>query len=199
MYPKIIQELIDKFARLPSIGPKTAERMVFYLLNKPASELHQLGEAIENIKGKIKICKQCFNFSETNPCHICRDDKRDKKIICVITKPQDLLVIEKTKHFNGQYHILGGNINPLENISPENIKIKELLSRIKIDQIEEVILAFNPDMPGETTTLYLKKLLKQNFPDLVLTRLARGLPMGADLEYADEVTLENALARRQGI
>jgi recombination protein RecR len=140
----------------------------------------------------------CFNFSETDPCHICEDAKRSKDVICVVSKPQDVAIIEKTNSFTGLYHILGGNINPLENISPQQIKIKELLIRIKQNNATEIILALNPDMQGETTSLYLTKLIKQ-IPDIKITRLARGLPMGADLEYADEVTLENALKDRREI
>ena len=195
-YPKIIQNLINQFAKLPSIGPKTAERLVFYLLYRPQSELNQFGEALEHLKENIKICSVCFNFSETNPCHICADHRRNQKIICVVAKPQDLTAIEKINRFDGVYHILGGHINPLEDVKPENIKINELVERIKNNNINEIILALNLDLPGETTSLYLTKLLKQ-FKNLKITRLARGLPMGADLEYADEITLENALKSRQ--
>lgn len=198
MYPKIIQNLIDQFAKLPSIGPKTAERLVFYLLNRPQTQLHQFGEAIEHIKDNIKVCQTCFNFSDSNPCQICSDSRRDKNIVCVVAKPQDMAMIEKSKSFSGLYHILGGNINPLEGIEAEKIKINELIDRLKNNQLQEIILALNPDIPGETTTLYLTKLLKQ-FPQIKISRLARGLPTGADLEYTDEVTLENAFKGRQPI
>ncbi|MEK7653122.1 MAG: recombination mediator RecR [Patescibacteria group bacterium] len=197
-YPSSIQNLINQFAKLPSVGPKTAERLVFYLLKQPESELHQFGEAIENIKGKIKICSRCFNFSENDPCPICADPRRDQKMICLVAKPQDVIALEKTGIYQGVYHVLGGNINPLENIAPENIKINELVGRIKNNGVTEIILALNPDIEGETTALYLVKLLKQ-FPNLKITRLARGLPMGADLEYADEVTLENAINGRREV
>ena len=170
--------------------------MVFHLLYQPQSELHEFSHAIDHLKSSIKQCRLCFNFSESDPCYICNNSQRDKTLICVVAKPQDMAIIEKTGSFNGTYHILGGNINPLENISPHNIKIKELLLRIKNDSIKEIILALNPDMNGETTSLYLLKLIKQ-FPKIKITRLARGLPMGADLEYADEVTLENALKDRK--
>lgn len=196
MYPKIVQNLIDQFARLPSVGPKTAERLVFYLLKQPETQLHQFGEAIEHIKENIKICQKCFNFSESDPCHICSDSRRNSKIICVVAKPQDLIAIEKTASFDGLYHVLGGHINPLENTTPQDIRIKELSDRIKNNGITEIILALNPDLESETTSLYLIKLLKQ-FRNLKISRLARGLPMGADLEYADEITLENALKTRQ--
>ncbi|MDO8669319.1 MAG: recombination mediator RecR [Candidatus Buchananbacteria bacterium] len=195
-YPLIIQNLIDQFSKLPSIGPKSAERLVFHLLYQPQNELHEFSQAIDHLKINVRQCQICFNFSESDPCYICSNPKRNKTIICVVAKPQDMAIIEKTGSFEGVYHILGGNINPLENISPQNIKIKELLIRIKNNGVKEIILALNPDMSGETTSLYLSKLIKQ-FPDIKITRLARGLPMGADLEYADEITLENALKDRK--
>ena len=195
-YPQIIQNLIDQFARLPSIGPKSAERLVFHLLYRPQNELHEFGQAIDQLKSQVKQCQICFNFSESDPCYICNNRQRDKTLICVVAKPQDMAIIEKTSAFEGVYHILGGNINPLENISPQNIKIRELLLRIKNNGVKEIILALNPNMEGETTSLYLTKLIKQ-FKDIKITRLARGLPMGADLEYADEITLENALKDRK--
>lgn len=195
-YPLIIQNLIDQFARLPSIGPKSAERLVFHMLYRPQNELHEFSQAIDHLKSSVKQCQICFNFSESDPCYICNNLKRNKTIICVVAKPQDMAILEKTSAFDGTYHILGGNINPLENISPQHIKIKELLNRIKNNGVKEVILALNPDMGGETTSIYLTKLIKQ-FPDVKVTRLARGLPMGADLEYADEITLENALKDRR--
>lgn len=197
-YPFIIQNLIDQFAKLPSIGPKSAERLVFHLLYRPQNELHQFSQAIDHLKSSVKQCQICFNFSENDPCYVCRHPQRDKTIICVVSKPQDMAIIEKTASFDGVYHILGGNINPLENISPQNIKIKELFERFKNNGVKEVILALNPDMTGETTSVYLTKLIKQ-LPQIKITRLARGLPMGADLEYADEITLENALKDRKEI
>ena len=168
------------------------------MLYRPQTELTQFGEAIEHLKEKIQLCTVCFNFSESNPCHICADSQREKHLICVVAKPQDMAAIEKVKSYNGLYHILGGNINPLENIKPENIKIRELIQRIEKGGITEIILALNPDLEGETTTLFLSKLLKK-YPQMKITRLARGLPMGADLEYADEVTLENAINSRQNM
>ncbi|MFA5047563.1 MAG: recombination mediator RecR [Patescibacteria group bacterium] len=196
MYSDNIQKLIDKIARWPSIGPKTAERIVFYLLKQPRQDTDNLINALSELKEKITICQVCFNFSENNPCPICSDTKRDRQIICLVTKPQDVNSIEKTNSFSGLYHVLGGNINPLENISPQDIKIKELLDRIKRDQVKEVILALNPDLTGETTSLYLTKLIKQ-MPDIRISKLARGLPVGADLEYADPSTIESSLKGRQ--
>ena len=197
-YSSSIQNLMDQFAKLPSIGPKTAERLVFYLLKQPKSELIKFAEAIEHIHEKISLCSSCNNFSESNPCAICGDHSRDSRIICVVAKPQDVSALEKTHSFSGLYHVLGGNINPLENLQLNEIKINSLIKRIKERQASEIILALNPDMEGETTSLFLIKLLRQ-IPGLKISRLARGLPMGADLEYADEITLENALKGRSQI
>lgn len=199
MYSPAIQKLINQFANLPGIGPKTAERLVFHLLYQPQSSLIAFGEAIEHLKNNIVTCSNCFNFSETNPCHICDDLRRQQGVICVVAKPQDVSALEKTKIFNGVYHVLGGTINPLRHCGPENLKVKELLQRLKSSPAQEVIFALNPDFDGETTMSYLSKVIKQYFPVVKLTRLARGLPMGADLEYADEVTLEKAMESRQNI
>ena len=196
-YPQSLQNLINWFSRLPGLGPKTAERLVFYLLNQPPADLEKFGLAVKNLKQNIITCLKCQNFSETNPCLICKDAKRNQSVICIVAKPQDLAAIEKTNQYQGVYHILGGTINPLEGIGPQHLKIKELVERIKKDRVREIILALNPDMEGETTTLYLKKLLKPY--KIKITRLARGLPMGSDLEYADEITLGDALKGRKEI
>lgn len=198
MYQPIIQNLINKLARLPSIGPKTAERLAFFLLKESPDELDQLVKAIIKAKQSIKMCPICFNFSESIPCPICSDSRRDHSLICVVSKPQDVAAIEKTNFFSGVYHVLGGNINPLDNYFPENLNINQLLDRIKNQEIKEIILALNPNMEGETTSLFLINKLKQN-PKIKITKLARGLPMGADVEYADELTLENALKGRQQV
>jgi recombination protein RecR len=198
MYSPAIQNLINQFAKLPSVGPKTASRLVFYLLSKPRQELIQFGEALEHIQEKIKICSVCYDFGESDPCPICADVRRDRQVVCVVAKPQDIEALEKARIFEGTYHLLGGNIDPLAGVTSANIRLQELIDRVKSQAVKEVILALNPDMEGETTALYLVKLLKQ-FPDLKITRLARGLPMGADVEYADEVTLENALSNRQTV
>jgi len=197
-YPKLIQNLINQFAKLPSIGPKTAERLVFYLLYQPQKDLHDFGEAIEHLKENIKICSKCFNFAETNPCYICEDSRRDTSLLCVVAKPQDMAAIEKVKSFNGLYHILGGNISPIENIQPKSLKLQELIDRLTKEDISEVLIALNPDVPGETTTAYIQKIL-QKFPNIKTSRLARGLPVGADLEYADDATLESAINSRQEV
>lgn len=198
MYSPAIQNLINQFAKLPSVGPKTASRLVFYLLSKSRHELVQFGEALEHIQEKIKTCSVCYNFGENDPCPICSDSRRLRAIVCVVAKPQDIEALEKARIYEGVYHLLGGNIDPLDGVMPADIRLQELISRIRSQDVKEVILALNPDMDGETTALYLIKLLKQ-FPDLKISRLARGLPMGADVEYADEVTLESALHNRQSI
>lgn len=196
MYSPSIQKLVNQFAKLPSIGPKTAERLVFYLLKSRPEELDAFAQGLLEIKDKITLCRNCYNFAETDPCPICADNRRNRQFWCLVTKPQDIEVLEKTGIFDGLYFVLGGNINPLE---PEkNLRLKELTEKIKTEKPTELILALNPDMAGETTLLYLKKILA-DFPNLRVSRLARGLPMGADLEYADEITLENALKGRQNI
>ena len=199
MYPKIIQNLINQFSKLPSIGPKTAERLVFHLLYQPQNALVDFGVAIEHLKENIKICQTCYNFSENDPCTICADPRRNTKLICVVAKPQDLANLEKSAAFDGLYHVLGGSLNPAKSIGPENLKTRELIVRAKKDGVQEILLALNPDMDGETTSLYLTKLIKQHCPEVKISRLGRGLSMGADLEYTDEVTLENAIANRQTI
>jgi len=196
MYSPSIQKLINQFAKLPSIGPKTAERLVFYLLKSQPNELDIFASSLLEIKSKIALCQNCYNFAETNPCPICADSRRNRQLWCLVTKSQDIEILEKTGIFDGLYFVLGGNINPLE---PEkNLRLKELMEKIRTEKPLELILALNPDMAGETTLLYLKKILS-GFPELKISRLARGLPMGADLEYADEITLENALKGRQNI
>lgn len=193
--PESIQNLINDFSKLPGVGQKTAERYVFYLLTRPRQELDNFAKSLQLLKTTTKICSNCFNVAENDPCIICSDPKRDKTIVCVVADTRDLLAIEYTHEYNGIYHVLGGILKPLENIKPENLKIKELIERIKNDSIKEIILAFNPDMEGETTAMYIKKQLQPS--QIKITRLARGLPMGADLEYADEITLTNALKERK--
>jgi recombination protein RecR len=212
-YSKVIQDLIDEFNKLPGIGPKTSERFVFYLLENSPENLDSLAEAIQALK-KVSQCSVCFNFSEQKICPICADRRRYHSIICVVAKPQDLMAIEKTKEFKGVYHVLGGIIDRPRGIGPKELKIKELVSRIKKEpKIKEIILAFNPDLEGETTILYLTKILQpirqapfgpssgrgQGKLEIKITRLAKGLPMGGELEYADELTLSDALKGRKEI
>lgn len=192
--PESIQNLIEEFNKLPGIGPKTSERFIFYLLKQPKKELDQLAERLKHLKEKIIICPVCFDFTEKTPCSICSDAKRDQKTICVVAESPDMFAIEKTGKYQGTYHVLGGIINQIEGIGPEQLKIKELVSRIKKDRIKEIILATNPDLEGESTALYLARLLKPL--KIKITRLGKGLPMGSDIEYADEVTLANALSGR---
>jgi len=193
--PGIIQKLISQFNKLPGIGPKTAEKLAFFLLRQPRESLIDFADSLTAAKDNLKICSQCQNLTETDPCNICRDPNRDHKTICVISDVQDLMALEKTGSFNGLYHILGGTLNPLEDITPDKLNIQALLNRVKSDHIQEIILGTNPDVEGETTMLYLTKLLKNN--NLKITRLGRGLPMGSDIEYADEITLTNAIKDRK--
>ena len=197
-YPQSIKDLIDQFAKLHGIGPKTAERLVFYLLKQPKQDLAEFSEVLKHLKDKITICQKCQNFAETDPCPICSDKKRNPAVICLVAKPQDLFALEKINEYQGVYHVLGGVLDPLEGVTPDQLKIKELIERIKKDGVREIILALNSDMPGETTILYLTKLLKQ-FKNIKITRLAQGLPSGSDLEYSDEVTLGNALKGRREV
>lgn len=196
-FSPIIQKLIEDFNKFPGIGPKTSERFVFYLLSLSDQELKEFSQDLEQLKNKVTTCSTCLNFSETDPCYICADKKRDQQTICVVALPQDLRAIEKTQQFKGLYHILGGTINPSQGITPEKLNIKQLLKRVKNNKIKEVITAFNPDMEGETTLLYLKKVLSPF--KIKITRLARGLPVGSDLNYTDEITLADALKDRREI
>jgi recombination protein RecR len=196
MYPKIIQELINYFSHFPNIGPKTAERFVFYLLKKSPEDLNKIAETIKKLQ-EIKFCQICGNLSEQATCSICSDPKRDRNIICVVAEIQDLMVLEKIKEYKGLYHVLGGTINQFKQITPEKLNIKNLLKRLENQKIREVILALNPDLEGETTALYLIDKIR---PFRVkISRLARGLPTGSDLTYADEITLINAIKRRENI
>jgi len=205
-YPSPIQTLINEFSKLPGIGPRAAARFVFYLLKKPPTELDALGAAVLNLKKEISVCPKCFNITDNNSplkkdkervslCPICQDPERNQKIICVVEEAFNIPAFEKTGQFNGLYHVLGGVIKPHKGIGPEQLKIKELIERIKNDGITEIIIATNPTTEGETTALYLVRLLKPF--KIKTTRLARGLPTGGDLEYTDELTLGSALAGRR--
>jgi len=196
-FPKNIESLINGFSRLPGVGPRTAARFVFYLLNCPQEELNNLSQNIAHLKNDIAICSVCGNFAEKSPCEICSSEKRDHEIVCVVAQPQDLEAIEKTQEYFGLYHILNGTINPLRGIGPNLLRIKELENRLNVHPPKELILALNPDMEGETTVLYLTKLLKKY--NLKITRLARGLPIGSELEYADEITISSALNERKEV
>ena len=195
-FPAAIQNLIDYFSKLPTVGPKTAERYAFYLLKQDAEELQKFAQAIAELKEKTTICQTCLAVSETNPCTICLDKNRNKKQICLVADSRDMLVVEATKQFNGLYFVLGGLLNTIAGVSPEQLNVKQLISRLKSSQIAEIILALNPNLEGETTILYIVKLIKSLNLKIKITRLAKGLPSGSDLEYADEITLANALKYR---
>lgn len=195
--PESIQNLIEELSDLPGIGPKTAERLTFYLLKESPEKRRSLGKAILELTEKVKICSSCYNLTEGDPCAICSNPKRDPSQICVVEEPLDVLALEKIGSYLGLYHVLGGAISPVEGIGPENLKIRELIERIKNnkDKIKEIILATNPNLEGEATAMYLANLIKPY--NIKVTRLARGLPTGASLEYADEITLQRALEGRQ--
>ncbi|MBU0619107.1 recombination mediator RecR [Patescibacteria group bacterium] len=196
--PVAIQRLINSLEKLPGIGPKTAQRLTFYLLNVPQTELDTFGQAVSGLKKNTHICPLCFNVDELEPCSICQDRSRNQTVICVIEQPLDILAIEKTEAFNGLYHVLGGVIDPLNNIGPDELHINELPLRLKNSQVKEVILATNPTMEGEATAMYLQKLINEKLGTAIkLTRIGRGLPTGADLEYADAATLLKALEGRR--
>ncbi len=192
-----IEKLSELFAQLPGIGRKTAHRLALYVLKMPHQEVTALAQALINVKDKVSYCSICSNITETDPCAICSNTKRERTFICVVEEPHDVLAIEKTHEFKGLYHVLGGALSPLDGVGPEDLKIKELLQRISNTTIDEVILALNPNVEGEATTLYLSRLLKPL--GIKITRIARGLPVGSDLEFADEATLTRALEGRVAV
>ncbi len=195
-YPETINNLIESFAKLPGIGRKTAERFVFYLLKRPQDEIEKFAKNLYKLKEHNFTCPECYNFSQSDGlCEICSDQNRNSNLLCVVEKFHDLNVLEATGEFKGLYHVLGGKIDPPEGITPNKLKIQELIERIRNKNIEEVILALNPDIQGESTIIYLKNILSQL--NIKITLLARGLPMGSDIEYADEITLLNAIKGRQ--
>ncbi|MDA8234471.1 MAG: recombination mediator RecR [Clostridia bacterium] len=196
-YAGPVAKLIEEFAKLPGIGPKTAQRLAFHILNSPREAGSSLAEAIVEAREKITYCTVCSNLTDRDPCQICSDVKRNNGVICVVEEARDVVAMEKTREFKGKYHVLHGAISPLDGVGPESLKIKELLSRIQGEQVEEVILATNPNIEGEATAMYLARLLKPL--GLKVTRIAHGLPVGGDLEYADEVTLSKALEGRREI
>lgn len=198
MLPKSIQNLIDEFSRLPGIGPKTAARLAFYLLTKPDYEVGRFGESLLNLKKDLKICSECYNITDDDKCRVCNDGRRDKGVIAVVEESLDVIALEKSGGFRGIYHVLGGSIDPLNGIGPENLRISELIDKLNISEIAntEIILATNPDFEGEATASYIKEKIIQLGKDIKITRIARGLPMGGDLEYADEVTLKRSLEGR---
>jgi len=190
-----VYKLIQELNKLPGIGPKSAQRLTYYLLRAPNEQAQLLAEAILSVKQKTKLCSICFNVTDSDPCLICRSDRHDQSKICVVEQPQDILALEHTKIYNGLYHVLHGAISPTEGIGTNDIRIKELMKRLQGSSVNEVILATNPNLEGEATAMYLKKLISPL--DIRVTRLARGLPFGTELEYADDVTLTRAIEGRQ--
>jgi len=192
-----IAKLIEELSKLPGIGPKSAQRLTYYLLRAPADQVQALAEAIKAVKEKVVLCSACLNITDSDPCAICKDEERDRTKICVVEEPIDILPLERTKKYNGLYHVLHGVIAPTEGMGPEELKIKELLSRLNDGLVTEVILATNPNLEGEATAMYLQRLIAPL--GIRTTRLARGLPYGGDLEYADDVTISRALEERREV
>ena len=197
MYEGAVQDLIDELGRLPGIGPKSAQRIAFHILEADSEDMIRLADSIRTVKDKVKLCRICFNVSEQETCGICRDERRDGTAICVVEESKDVMAIERTRTFRGRYHVLGGAINPIGGIGPDQLHIRELLTRLQDDTIQEVILATDPNLEGEATATYLSRMLGST--GITVTRLASGLPVGGDLEYADEVTLGRALEGRRNV
>jgi recombination protein RecR len=195
MYEGPIQDLIEELGRLPGVGPKGAQRIAFYLLNADAVDVKRLAHALVEMKDKVRFCRACFNVAEADECRICLDTRRDQAIICVVEEPKDVVAIERTREFRGRYHVLGGAISPIEGVGPDDLRVKELMTRLSDGSITELILATDPNLEGEATATYLARLVKPM--GLRVTRLASGLPVGGDLEYADEVTLGRAFEGRR--
>lgn len=196
-FTRPLAKLIEEFQKFPGVGPKSAQRMAFYVLDMTPESAENLASSILEAKEKVKHCSACFNLSERDPCEICSDDRRDRTTICVVAEARDLIALERTREYKGLYHVLTGLISPLEGRGPEQLSIRELINRIPTDGVKEVILAINPTVEGDATVLYLSKLIKPL--DVKVTRIAFGLPVGADLEYADDVTLTRALEGRREI
>lgn len=196
-YPEPISKLIDSFTKLPGIGPKTAVRLAFFVLNMKEEDVLDFAKALANAKRELTHCSVCGNITDTDPCNICQDDSRDRSLICVVQDPKDVIAMEKMKEFNGKYHVLHGAISPMDGIGPEDINVPSLLNRLKDEEVQELILATNPNVEGEATAMYISRLVKPS--GIKTTRIAHGLPMGGDLEYADEVTLSKALEGRREV
>ncbi len=197
IFPKSIASLIEYFQKFPSVGPKSAQRMAFYMLRMPESEVQKFAQAILDAKRNTRTCEVCFNLSSASPCEICTNPKRDRSVICVVAETKDLIAIEKTNEFKGLYHVLQGLISPMDGIGADDIRIKELLNRLTSEEVKEIILALPPSVEGEATSLYLTKLIKPF--GIKISRIAFGLPVGADLEYADEITIAKAIEGRREI
>ena len=194
MYIDTVEDVIDALGRLPGIGPKSAQRITFHLMRLPVEDIERLTSSISLMKEKIRFCESCFNISELELCPICEDSQRNNEMLCVVEEPKDIIALEKTAEFKGRYHVLGGSISPIDGIGPEQLKVAELLRRIEPERIEEVIVAVNPNIEGEATAIYLARLLEPL--GVKVTKIASGLPVGGDLEYADELTLGRAFLGR---
>jgi recombination protein RecR len=195
MYDGVVQDLIDELGRLPGVGPKSAQRIAFHLLQAEEPDVRRLADVLIEVKARVKFCSICFNVSEDDQCRICRDPRRDETVLCVVEEYKDVVAIERTREFKGRYHVLGGAISPIDGIGPEQLRVRELMMRLSDGTVTELILATDPNLEGEATATYLTRMLKDL--DLTVTRLASGLPVGGDLEYADEVTLGRALVGRR--
>jgi recombination protein RecR len=195
VYEGVVQDLIDELARLPGVGPKGAQRIAFYLLAADPTDVRRLAEVLVEVKEKVRFCRTCGNVAEEDECRICRDPRRDLSLLCVVEEPKDVVAIERTREFRGRYHVLGGAISPIEGIGPDDLRVKELMTRLADGAVTELILATDPNLEGEATATYLARLIKPM--GLKVTRLASGLPVGGDLEYADEVTLGRAFEGRR--
>ncbi|BBH65175.1 recombination protein RecR [Actinoplanes sp. OR16] len=197
MYEGAIQDLIDELGRLPGVGPKSAQRIAFHVLSADPADVKRLSDALRKVKELVRFCTTCFNVAESDQCRVCRDTRRTNEVLCVVEEPKDVVAIERTGEFRGRYHVLGGAINPLEGVGPDNLKIRELLIRLGTGEVKELILATDPNTEGEATATYLGLLVKPM--GIAVTRLASGLPVGGDLEYADEITLGRAFEGRRAI
>jgi recombination protein RecR len=197
VYAGPVQDLIDELGRLPGVGPKSAQRIAFHLLKLSKDDALRLAHSITEVKERISFCRRCFNISEGEECELCLDTKRDPHTVCVVEEPRDIAAVEKTREYRGLYHVLQGAISPIEGVGPEQLRVKELLTRIEAEGITEVILCTNPNIEGEATAMYLARLIQ--LPDVKVTRIASGLPVGGDLEYADELTLGRALEGRRAV
>ena len=197
MYEGVVQDLIDELGRLPGVGPKSAQRIAFHLMSSDPADVRRLSHAVSEVADKVKFCETCFNVAEADQCRICRDPRRDPAVLCVVEEPKDVVAVERTREFRGRYHVLGGAINPIEGVGPSDLKVRELVARLADGAVQEVVLATDPNLEGEATATYLARMLGPL--EVRVTRLASGLPVGGDLEYADEVTLGRAFASRRTV
>jgi len=199
LYAPPVQRLVTELGKLPGIGQRTAQRLAFHLLRVDAEEAGALADAIREVKERIRLCEECFNLADEPRCRICQDERRDASLICVVEEPGDVIPLERTHEFRGRYHVLGGALSPIDGVDPEDLKIAELFARVQREDVREVVLATNPTTTGEATALFVADGLRARAPEVTVTRLASGLPVGGDLEYADEVTLGRALAGRRAV